>query len=299
MTSNSAIARPARPYTGLTVAWAGRFYLQRLTSWPLLMLLPAIVLAVSSLCEALLWKQPETSTLIVLLQYAIGAVRILAFGMGMASITWFTAAALIEDIPSPSEALHAGWQAAWSSGMACLPLWVLLLVYALCTGLFCRAAAQLFRVTGTGIQVLAVTFVLLCAAPLPLLVVAKHCFIVPVAVLGRQRGVQAALRAGALLPWRGFWLVWPYALPAAILACLGLLLPSLLYVSSLWDLLGLGHATIRAMALRHALALFSFTFLGSLAACVNTLFYCAFYPPWRLPTGQPASGAATLSSSSR
>lgn len=289
-------AHMANTHIRLTLSFAWRLYVTRLRQLLALMALPVVALLATTACEALLLQDPPHTTRGVLLVYAISAVRLLAFGMGLGALTWFCAAALIEDTPSLAEALEAGWNAAWRCAFACLPLWALALLYAMLVALACRAALELFHSVGPLMRGLAVALVLACAAPPVILLAAKYTFLIPVVMLSRPRPVHASARAGMLLPWRGVWATVPYVMGAAVFTCVCVLLPSVSYVSSVWLLLGEAHVTLPAVCARHCAAACVFWLGAPLAACTNTLLYCAFYAPWRGPAGEEAAAAPQPSS---
>lgn len=281
----------------LTFSLAWRLYVTHLRHLLALMAAPAVALLATTACEAVLLQYPPQTASSVLLVYAISAVRLLAFALGLGAVTWFCAAALIEDMPSLAEALEAGWNAAWRCAFACLPLWALTLLYAMLVALACRAALELFHSVGPLMQGLAVALVLACAAPPLVLLAAKYTFLMPVVMLSRPRPVHASARAGMLLPWRGVWATVPYVMGAAVCTCVCVLLPSLSYVSSIWLLLGEAHVTLPVVCARQCAAAFVFWLGAPLPACANTLLYCAFYAPWRVPAGEETAATTPEPSS--
>jgi len=279
------------PHTQLSLALAWRFYVARMRNVLLLTAAPALALLATTACEAMLLRYPPY-TGGVLLVYAITAVRMLAFGMGLGSVTWFCAACLIEDTPSVYEALQAGWSAAWRCAFSCLPMWALALLYAMLVALGCRAALEVFHAVGPLMQAWALLLVVACAAPPVVLLAAKYTFIIPVVLLARPRPVHASARASLLLPWRGVWAVSPYVIPAAVFTCCCVLVPSLGYVGSLWSLLGDTQVTLPAVCIRQCASALLFMLGAPLAACANALLYCAYYAPWRAPACQDAPAAS-------
>lgn len=294
VTSEQATATSPPAYTLLSVSWAWYFYLRHIRAWALLMAAPLVILGVTSVCEVLLQQASAQAMSVILMEYAIGAARWLAFSMGLAAVTWYTAAAICEDAPSVSEAWERGWHAAWRVGMAVLPLWVVLLVYAAFGGMVCRAVLELFRSLGIFARAAAVVTVLLLFAPLAVLLMARYLFVVPVAILTRDLRSFATARAAALMSWRGVWLTWPYTLSMATLLGLGVLGPSLAYVGSVWELMNETYVSERAIIIRHVLAVGLLLTTGTFGVCGCTLLYCAFYAPWRLKaegTGNVADAA--------
>lgn len=279
------------PHTQLSLALAWRFYVARMRHLLLLTAAPALALLGTTACEAMLLHYPP-HTGGVLLVYAISAVRMLAFGMGLGSITWYCAACLIEDTPSVREAVQAGWSAAWRCAFSCLPIWVLALLYAMLVALACRAVLELFHAVGPLVQALALLLVVACAAPPAVLLAAKYTFIIPVIMLLRPRPAHASARASMLLPWRGVWSVSPYVLPAALFTCGCVLVPSLGYVGSLWSVLGEAHDTLHAVCIRQCASALLFMLGAPLAVCANALLYCAYYAPWRAPACEDAPAAS-------
>ncbi len=277
-----------QPLSALAAGW--NLYRRRLVSYVSLGALPVVALAVTSLSEysvrksgALSWMQGYAS--LALFQFALCAVRFIAFGVLLTAWAWLAGASLLEDKPSLAEALQVGGRRGIRCGFALVLLWMLSVIYAQLLFFACRAAWEIFSPVGFCPAWLAVLFVVSCALPPLLVVVSKFLFLVPLVTFERLSSLESLASAGAHVPWRSLWWAWPLLSVFSIAAVAGIVVPSWSYAVAL---LATAHPalTTPSGALTTQLVAAGWLWLvGPLAVCFVTSFYFADSPRYQPGVG--------------
>ena len=235
--------------------------------------IPVAIIAVTIVCEysvrsakSAAWL--EGSDLQQMFHLSLLVARLLAAGMALATWTWFAGAMRVEDTPSVIEAVHTGWSSCVRVVLAGLPLLLLsvLYVFVVCSAL--RLGTLMFTPVGSWAIALWATFVLACALPPCLVLIARFALLVPLTVFEQAPPLPALGLAGARMPLRAMNCLWFMLVlhALAMLACV--LLPSWCYVNGMWTVLGSACGEPRWILTRQLIGLALFTG-GAPVACAS------------------------------
>ena len=216
--------------------------LARFPRFVVLHAIPVAVIAATIACEYVVrtgkssvWL--EGSDMMQAFQTGIQIVRMLAASMALGTWTWYAGAVRVEDAPSAFEAVHTGWTSCVRVTMTVLPLLLLSVLYVFLVCAALRLSAVLFAPVAHWAVALCVAFILACAAPPCVFVVAKYALLVPLTVFEKAPPLPAIAFAGARMTLRTMLSLW-FMLglhAAAVLACM--LLPAWCYVDGIWTTL--------------------------------------------------------------